>query len=113
MFLNPPGSFGAYLVVQSLVGVAEAPRMAGHDNSGSDKSSEAMDLPIFNAENLQNNMKIIYYWSLLGALTSLIFVSCFVLSRSYALKSLVLVAAPHACLAVMLLNVILASYPFY
>lgn len=87
--------------------------MAGHDDSGSDKSSEAMDFPIFDAENLQNNMKIIYYRSLVGALISLIFVSGFVLSRCSGLKSLVLVAAPHACLVVMLLNVILASYPFY
>ena len=38
--------------------------MAGHTESGSSekKSSAGMnDLPTFNAENMQNNMKVIYY----------------------------------------------------
>ncbi|KAL4273512.1 hypothetical protein GQ457_13G023480 [Hibiscus cannabinus] len=38
--------------------------MAGHSDSSSSekKSSEAMnDVPIFSAENMQNNMKVIYY----------------------------------------------------
>ncbi|GAB4842976.1 ER membrane complex subunit 6 [Ancistrocladus abbreviatus] len=37
--------------------------MAGHDSGASaKKSSEASnDMPIFNAENMQNNMKVIYY----------------------------------------------------
>ncbi|KAK4775820.1 hypothetical protein SAY87_023781 [Trapa incisa] len=49
--------------------------MAGHGDSGSDKkSSEATDLPIFNAENLQSNMKVIYYcrtfMSIIGGVTA-------------------------------------------
>ncbi|OWM88020.1 hypothetical protein CDL15_Pgr016593 [Punica granatum] len=50
--------------------------MAGHDDSGSSdkKSSDAMDLPIFNAENLQSNMKVIYYsrtfMSIIGGVTA-------------------------------------------
>ncbi|XP_009792768.1 uncharacterized protein LOC107796353 [Nicotiana tabacum] len=38
--------------------------MSGHDNSNgsSEKSSSGMDdLPTFNAENMQNNMKVILY----------------------------------------------------
>ncbi|XP_039025312.1 ER membrane protein complex subunit 6-like [Hibiscus syriacus] len=38
--------------------------MAGHSDSSSSekKSNEAMnDVPVFSAENLQNNMKVIYY----------------------------------------------------
>ncbi|CAK9187615.1 unnamed protein product [Ilex paraguariensis] len=38
--------------------------MAGHDDSGTSdkKSSQAInDLPTFNAENMQNNMRVIYY----------------------------------------------------
>ncbi|KAJ9181771.1 hypothetical protein P3X46_005830 [Hevea brasiliensis] len=36
--------------------------MAGHNESGKKKSSEAAnDLQTFSAENLQNNMKVIYY----------------------------------------------------
>lgn len=37
--------------------------MAGYSSTASDKKSSdaADDLPIFNAENLQNNLKIIYY----------------------------------------------------
>lgn len=38
--------------------------MAGHSDSGtSEKKSSDMtdDIPTFNAENLQNNMKMIYY----------------------------------------------------
>ncbi|KAK8585897.1 hypothetical protein V6N13_050867 [Hibiscus sabdariffa] len=38
--------------------------MAGHSDSSSSekKSSEAMtNVPIFSAENMQNNMKVIYY----------------------------------------------------
>ncbi|KAF8408537.1 hypothetical protein HHK36_007693 [Tetracentron sinense] len=36
--------------------------MAGHSDASEKKSSDATnDVPIFNAENLQNNMKIIYY----------------------------------------------------
>ncbi|KAH7864615.1 hypothetical protein Vadar_031795 [Vaccinium darrowii] len=34
--------------------------MAGHDESGSSEKSPS-DLPTFNAENMQNNMKAIYY----------------------------------------------------
>lgn len=37
--------------------------MAGYSSAVSEKKSSdaADDLPIFNAENLQNNLKIIYY----------------------------------------------------
>ncbi|XP_050937213.1 uncharacterized protein LOC103492162 isoform X1 [Cucumis melo] len=37
--------------------------MAGYSSTASDKKSSdsADDIPIFNAENLQNNLKIIYY----------------------------------------------------
>lgn len=37
--------------------------MAGHDDSGTSekKSNNANDIPAFNAENMQNNMKVIYY----------------------------------------------------
>lgn len=37
--------------------------MAGHDDSGATdkKSSEINDIPTFNVENMQSNMKVIYY----------------------------------------------------
>ncbi|OVA03081.1 ER membrane protein complex subunit 6 [Macleaya cordata] len=37
--------------------------MSGHDDSGAfvKKSSDDTDIPTFSAENLQNNLKIIYY----------------------------------------------------
>lgn len=35
--------------------------MAGHDNSGTSGKKDTNDIPTFNAENMQNNMKVIYY----------------------------------------------------
>lgn len=37
--------------------------MAGHDDSGvsEKKSSDISDLPTFNVENMQSNMKVIFY----------------------------------------------------
>lgn len=48
--------------------------MAGHDDSGvsEKKSSDISDLPTFNVENMQSNMKVIYYrFVLLNYLDSL------------------------------------------
>ncbi|KAI8002771.1 Acetyl-CoA carboxylase 2 [Camellia lanceoleosa] len=39
--------------------------MGGHDDSGSSEKKSigvANDVPTFNAENMQNNMKAVYYW---------------------------------------------------
>ncbi|KAK4773145.1 hypothetical protein SAY87_028164 [Trapa incisa] len=49
--------------------------MAGHGDSGSDKKSSVVtSLPIFNAENLQSNMKVVYYsrtfMSIIGGVTA-------------------------------------------
>ncbi|KAK8548862.1 hypothetical protein V6N12_061766 [Hibiscus sabdariffa] len=71
------GALGSWLVDSvSLAGLSRAASfptescrpqeyiMAGHSDSSSSekKSSEAMnDVPIFSAENMQNNMKVIYY----------------------------------------------------
>ncbi|KAI7995222.1 ACT domain-containing protein ACR6 [Camellia lanceoleosa] len=41
--------------------------MGGHDDSGSSEKKSigvANDVPTFNAKNMQNNMKAIYYWSM-------------------------------------------------
>ncbi|KAK4801711.1 hypothetical protein SAY86_022198 [Trapa natans] len=49
--------------------------MAGHGDSGSDKKSSVVtSLSIFNAENLQSNMKVVYYsrtfMSIIGGVTA-------------------------------------------
>lgn len=43
--------------------VVEKEVMAGHDDSGASekKASDINDLPTFNVDNLQSNMKVIYY----------------------------------------------------
>lgn len=52
------------LCIRSYSKVHREASMAGHSDSGtSEKKSSDMtdDIPTFNAENLQNNMKMIYY----------------------------------------------------
>ncbi|GFZ09100.1 Rab5-interacting family protein [Actinidia rufa] len=52
------------VLVGSRITFLKAEAMAGHDDSGSSgkKSSEATnDIPTFNAENMQKNLKAVYY----------------------------------------------------
>lgn len=51
--------FFLFLGVFTKLQVAEA--MAGHDGSGTSGKKDTNDIPTFNAENMQNNMKVIYY----------------------------------------------------
>ena len=56
--------FSMLVLVGSRIAFQKAEAMAGHDDSGSSgkKSSEATnDIPTFNAENMQKNLKAVYY----------------------------------------------------
>ena len=58
-------SFFCILWLLDLNKFAEAEAMAGRDDLGlSEKTSieAANDVPTFNAENMQNNIKVVYYW---------------------------------------------------
>lgn len=50
-----------FLLLGVFTKLQEAEAMAGHDNSGTSGKKDTNDIPTFNAENMQNNMKVIYY----------------------------------------------------